>query len=1136
MPEYQLPMDPDTREKEIFFDALDIPSDSERITFIDRICGDDHALKERVARLIQLHAQSDALMDEPVFRAPNRGSHTTLENVGMRIGPYYLEEAIGEGGFGVVFLATQETPVRRKVALKVVKPGMDSRQVLARFDAERQALALMDHPGIARVYDAGATEFGRPYFVMELVEGLSITKYCDRNMLNLTERLRLFVLVCNAIQHAHQRGVIHRDIKPSNILIATQGGQPVPKIIDFGVAKALNQRLTEQSMVTTGIFMLGTPMYMSPEQADVGSVDVDIRTDVYSLGALLYELITGSAPIDRERIRRASYDEIRRMIQLEEPPRPSARIGSESGGELNSAVHGPLSAIRFRSLLSRDLDWIVMKAIAKDRDRRYDTVERLSEDIRRFLDGEGVAARPPSVMYRIQKLASRHRGALIMSLFLLLAACVGLSISSLLILEQRDIARQEAGEAEAARLETLREKEIAVENVYYGNIQVAYQDWQGGQIRRMLDLLGDLRPKFGERDLRGWEWYYLQSLCHLDTVTIRGHSGDVSAIASNPQNPFLAFASHGDSTVEIWDLKSVGEIASLQCGQDYVNSLSWSPDGKTLASGAWEGSVVLWDPHSGSPLHKVTCGAGVLALAWNPVSRMLAASGYRDIEDNSEDGMVWIIDGETGAVVRELIGNVGIVRSLAWDPTGTFLAAGENWQGHLQIWEPETSRLVRSFQAHDHFISALAWSPDGKRLASGSQSDAIRVFNTADWSLANDIPRSHKGRVNAVCWNSASNRLASAGLDGLVKIWDLSTNSTVTTMRGHQGAVTSIYWSEGDETLVTGSVDGTVKVWELDNQVETRDYIGRYRFDWSPDGKRIATRSAEKPSYGEKHVQIIDVESSQVLSLLSVMADGFIVPLAISPDGRRLAAGMWRPGRIVVWDLESGTVELDTVTHGFELRSVDWSSDGSRLLTGGKDGCIRVWDMATLECVMTIRACEDQSDWVERAVWQPHGAKFAVSSGGHGVSVWSAESGTALLTLGTPKANSGGPYSIDWSPDGDRLAYGRANGEFVVIDAETGEERFVASGISSSIRAIAWSPDGTRIASGGYDRQLKIWDAANGRELFSYSGSDESIECVFWAPDGRRIAFGTPNGTQILDATSGYAAERSNQHREVERP
>src|SRR5688572_5009229 len=437
------------KAKAIFLQVAEQSSTAARQSLLEEACCNDSALRQHVEMLLVAHEQAGSFLEQGALAREATLDQIPLECPGTQIGPYKLLQQIGEGGMGVVWMAEQTEPVKRKVAIKVIKPGMDSHQVIARFEAERQALAMMDHVNIARVFDGGGTEKG-PYFVMELVHGVPITKYCDDNHLTPRARLELFVPVCQAIQHAHQKGIIHRDLKPSNVMVTLYDGKPVPKVIDFGVAKATEQKLTERTLFTQYGTMIGTLEYMSPEQAEMSALGVDTRSDIYSLGVLLYELLTGSTPLSHKRLREAAYAEILRLIREEEPPKPSTRL-SESGGALASiSAQRHMEPAKLAKLMRGELDWIVMKTLEKDRNRRYETAIGLADDVQRYLNDEPVQACPPSTWYLLRKSARRNRGPVLVTGVVFLVLLAGVVGTTLGMVRARNAERLEQSARERA--------------------------------------------------------------------------------------------------------------------------------------------------------------------------------------------------------------------------------------------------------------------------------------------------------------------------------------------------------------------------------------------------------------------------------------------------------------------------------------------------------------------------------------------------------------------------------------------------------------------------------------------------------------------------------------------------------------
>jgi len=921
-------MGQDVRDaKSIFLEAVEQVPPDQWPDFLRKACGDDEALLTRVQRLLDAHLGSEGFMARPA--AAFVESEPIAERPGETVGRYKLLEEIGEGGMGVVYMAEQLEPVRRKVAFKIIKPGMDTRAVIARFEAERQALALMEHPNIAHVFDAGATDSGRPYFVMELVYGIPLTEYCDQNQLTTRERLELFVQVCQAVEHAHQKGIIHRDLKPAHVMVTLYDSVPVPKIIDFGIAKAIKGQLTEKTLFTSHGQMIGTPLYMSPEQAELSGLDVDTRSDIYSLGVVLYELLSGSTPFDSKRVRESGYHEIRRMIREEEPPRPSSRIstlGARRKGDSPPVEKGtvPFSAatvaanrktdpVKLSQVLRRDLDWIVMKALQKDRTRRYQTASDFARDIQRYLSDNPIEARPPTLADRAAKWARRHRPMVWSTAVLLVLSLIGSLLSTLLIAreqqrtahayqekneqleateraeelakqqerlakEQERLAKEQYKLAEAQKEEAIKQRDIAEQSLYLARLRLCQHDWEQGQIGRLHDSLDSLVPKPGERDLRSWEWYYYLSLCHRDVLTFRGHRPGVSRVAWRPDGRLLA-SSDTDGAVKIWDPTTGKEICSLESRRPYLDAIAWSPDGQRLAFETGNaGTVKIWDAATGRELRELSGHSDpVLWMAFSPDGRRLATA--------SRDKTAKIWDAESARTLFTLADHPCSVERLAWSPDGKHLVSG-HFDGALVLWDATTGKEVRTFANQHGRIHSVGWSPDGSRVAAGTFGRVL-IWDTATWKQDRELPTRHRDAVS-IAWSPDSAKLAIAYAESTVEIWDANKYAMVCTHRGHTAEVPCVAWSPDGSRLASASWDQTVKIWGASVDPDARTLSGHTAavtsVAWSPKAPYLASASSDHS------VKIWDGQTGK--NLLTIQHPDAVFAVVWSPDGKWLASGV----------------------------------------------------------------------------------------------------------------------------------------------------------------------------------------------------------------------------------------------------
>jgi len=1125
-----------SKAKQLFMHVLELDSEVERAQYLENACADDPQLRQLVGELFVAASRTSPLdrVISDTKPAPRLFEDLTLKE----IGPYTLMEKIGEGGMGVVYVARQQQPIRRTVALKLIKPGMDSKQVVARFEAERQALAMMNHPNIARVLDAGATETGLPYFVMELVKGLPITEYCDSHKLDLRQRLELFVQVCEAVQHAHQKGIIHRDLKPSNVLVELEDVRSVPKVIDFGVAKATQQPLVENAVYTGLSQMIGTPLYMSPEQAEYNSLDVDTRSDVYSLGVILYELITGSTPFDREILKRVGFDEMRRMIREVDPPRPSHRL-STLENQLDSTVNARRQVdFRFMSKSIRgELDWIVMKTLEKDRSRRYDSAKALAADVERYLHGKAVEACPPTLWYRSRKLAVQHKTLLLTTSAIACAMLVGTVVS--VMQARRAIAAEEVaetrfeGERDArvneqnARAEAEQAKNLAIVNAsesyrqqYKAEMPLGLVDLESGNVLRLYNSLVKHLPISGREDRRGWEWYYLLSRCQ-EGQTLCEHYSSVSSVAWSPDGRYVATTSY-DSTAIIWDARTGQRVRRFSFSSVLKRGVAWSSDSQRLAWGSVgsENAVRIWDSRTDNIQVLRGHTFSLKACSWSPDGTRLASTSM------DKTARIW---DTTNWKCLQVLEHTSHVNAACWLDGGKSLITVEGQGGivgGVKVWNVESGELRRELLNGTSLSSASINTDIVPRLVVGTGDGKCILIDT-DSGLVKSTLGAHVGNVSALAFSPDGSTFASGGSDGKVSIWDTSSGELIDSMIGNHGPTNSLAWNPNARQIAAGYVNGTVHLWEIpaaQQPAKLQSQFGAIKtIHWQKDGESLlAEFKSMRTVWDTSKKESIKTESFAPNSLES-----------LSPDGRLRATATGSDGETTIFidRIENGERVSEFTIETKDSPNLVWSPHSDRLLVW-QYGRLDVWEIVSGKSLFTWPGVG-----IEGAAWDGD-HRIAIAAGGdltdNGyqqhmgyVHIFDVDQKIRIqkLRIGATRSRA---TCVSWSNDGELVAAGNGIGEVAVWNASTGKRVSYTRQHIASVKALDWTPDGRRIASVSEDMRVKIWDPATGDELLSLGTSDQPLSAVSWSNDGQRLAAGDNAGLiQIWDASTGFSLEHS---------
>jgi len=1092
------------RARDLFGLALE-QDPASRKAFLDEHCAGDELLRKEVDSLLIAHQQSESFLEPPARQHPPEESQSAPltetsasstqtatpdralpENLSTTktIGRFRILGVLGEGGMGVVYDAQQQHP-RRRVALKVLKAGLATRPAMRRFVHEANILGRLRHPGIAQVFDAGShggtDALELPYFAMEYIQGArTITQFAEDEHLSTRQRLDLIARVCDAVHHGHQRGVIHRDLKPGNILVDKTGQT---KVIDFGVARATDADMTIATLQTDVGQLIGTLRYMSPEQCEGDSAEIDTRCDVYALGVVLYELLTGQLPYD---FTSTSPFEIPRVIREVEPHRLSS---------INRALRG-------------DVETIACKALEKDPGQRYQSALDLARDIRRYLDNEPIEAKRHHAGYVLRKTLARHKAAVgvVCAIALLVTgSAVGFAIlyriaetHRIYAEEQKTFAEQQRYVAEQ-RAEALRHKD------YLNCIALAQNAYESANVIQLNELLNRC-----PEDLRGWEWNFLHGLSDESVMTIHGHKGLVGAVAYSPDGHWILSAGREDKTLKLWDASTGALIRTLTGHETMVASITFSPDGTRIASGGFDGDgkVRVWDTATGAqvltlPGHKWT----IKCVAFTPDGRRIVTGA--SLHEHRIDATLKVWDSATGDLLAELEGHEDDVISLAISSDGATIASGGT-DSTIKLWDAESGREMLTIPAHDRRVECLAFSPDGRRIFSGSRDKLVKVWEAETGELLMTFPK-HDSEVFDLALAPEGQRLASSSRDS-IQIWDVESGQRLRRLLGHEGYIRAVGFSPDGSRIVSGSSDGTIKAWDALSQegvFTLACYEGKvHSLCCSPDGRWIVAGGRDNL------IHLYDAQSGEELAAFQGHRH-WVDSLAFSPDGTRLVSAC-HDGTAKVWDVPGGAELLTLRVYRREVRALAWSPDPAAsglIATGSMDHSIKIWSADTAEIITSIIA-DDKG--VSSVAFSPDGSRLVSGGLDHMVKIWDIATGDLIEKIA---GHTHFVESVAYSPDGTRIASGGQDWSVRIWDADTGQNLHILKGHRGAVENVAFSPDGRRIVSASWDTTLKVWDAATGQLALTLRGHEYPVVCAAFTPDGRRIVSGGHDKTvKVWDA------------------